>query len=86
MPLLLLGAVAFFGAVCFVALRSLTLWPLWLELSVSALAGVFGLLGMFFMPSLFGDEATSLEWSSPVLGGSRRKKPQQEAHDGKANH
>jgi hypothetical protein len=71
--IILLGAIGFFGGVCFAVLRPLTSLSVWVELPISLLVGVLGLLGVFFMLSLFGDEAASLEWRSPVLGDSPRK-------------
>ncbi len=79
--IILLGAVGFFGGVCFAVLRTLTSLSVWVELPISLLAGVLGLAGMIFMPSLFGDEAASLQWSSPVLGGSSQKKALEKPHD-----
>jgi hypothetical protein len=79
--MILLGAVGFFGGVCFAVLRTLTSLSVLVELPISLLVGVLGLVGMFFLPSLFGDEAASLQWSSPVLGGSRQKKAAEESHD-----
>ncbi len=77
-------AIGFFGGVCFALLRTLTSLSVWVELPISLLVGVLGLVGMFFMPSLFGDEAASLQWSSPVMGGSRQKAGE-ESHDKETN-
>ena len=78
---ILSGAIGFFGGVCFAVLRTLTSLSVWVELAISLLVGVLGLAGMIFMPSLFGDEAASLQWSSPVLGGSGQKRAAEKPHD-----
>jgi hypothetical protein len=78
---ILLGATGLFGGVCFAVLRTLTSLSLWVEIPISLLVGVLGLVAIFFMPSLFGDEAASLQWSSPVLGGSRQKKVPEKSPD-----
>jgi hypothetical protein len=54
---ILLLAIGFFGGVCFVVLRTFTRLPTWSEILLSVVVGVLGLVGMFFLPSLFGDEA-----------------------------
>ncbi len=68
----LLFATGFFGAICFLLLRVLTSWPTWLEIVLSAVAGVLGLLGVFLVPPLFGDEALMFE-SRPLLGAGARR-------------
>src|SRR5512135_3357740 len=79
--IILLGAIGFFGGVCLAVLRTLTSLSVWVELPISLLVGVLGLVGMFFMPSLFGDEAASLQWSRRVLGGSGQKEAAEKPHD-----
>ena len=79
--MIVLGAIGFFGAACFAVLRTVSSLSFWVELPISLLVGVLGLVGMSFVPSLFGDEAASLQWSRPVRCDSAQKKAAEEPHD-----